>query len=57
MYPGIDARMKKELRTLVRRCDADHDHRAARAEESVEMWSTKEKYDVAGPGIVHIKCI
>ena len=23
----------------------------------VEMWTTKEEYDVAGPGIVHIKCI
>ena len=22
-----------------------------------EMWITKEEYDVAGPGIVHIKCI
>ena len=57
IHPGIDARMKRELRTLVRRCDADHNHRAARAQESVEMWSTKEKYDVAGPGIAHIKCI
>ena len=57
MYPGIDARMKKELRTLVPRCDAGHDHRAVRAEESVKMCSTKEKCDVAVLAIAHIKCI
>ena len=71
MYPEIDARSKKELRTVVSNAKQDTITTPSERQYSVwiggsilsslntfaEMWITKEEYDVTGPGIVHIKCI
>ena len=72
MYPGIDARVEKELRALV--SNAMQDTITAPPERQYSVWiggsilsslntvaemciMKKEEYDVTGPGIVHIKCI
>ena len=71
MYPGIDARTKNELRTVMSNAMQVTITAPPERQYSVwiggsilsslntfaEMWITKEEYDVAGPGIVHIKCI
>ena len=71
MYPGIDARSNKELRTVVSNAKQDTITAPPERQYSVwigrsilsslnifaEMWITKKEYDVTGLGIVHIKCI
>jgi len=71
MYPGIDARMEKELRALVPAAMQVTITAPPERKYSVwiggsilsslstfaEMWITKEEYDVTGPTIVHIKCM
>ena len=71
MYPGIDARTKNELRTVVSNAMQITITAPPERQYSVwiggsilsslntfaEMWITKEEYDVTGLGIVHIKCI
>merc|ERR1719343_528643 len=71
MYPGIDARMEKELRALVPAAMQVTITAPPERKYSVwiggsilsslstfaEMWITKEEYDVTAPTIVHIKCM
>jgi len=71
MYPGIDARMEKELKALVPNAmqvtiTAPPERKYsvwiggsiwASLSTSAEMWITKEEYDVSGPSIVHIKAL
>merc|ERR1719510_1202979 len=71
MYPGIDARLEKELKALVPAAmqvsiTAPPERKYsvwiggsiwASLSTSAEMWITKEEYDVTGPSIVHMKAI
>merc|ERR1712187_351020 len=71
MYPGIDARMEKELRALVPAAMQVTITAPPERKYSVwiggsilsslstfaEMWITKEEYDVTGPGKVHLEAL